>query len=141
MNVQINLWAVVLATVASMVIGFIWYMPSVFGNVWMKLTKLDPKEMKARGSAAGPIVTTIIVSLITAYVLAHMAYLSHHFFNNSFFQDSVTTAFWAWLGFTVARFVTHDVFEGRPVKLTVLNSAHELVTIIAMGAVIGWMGV
>lgn len=140
MNVDVNLWAVILATVSSMIVGYIWYLPSVFGDTWMKLTKLDAKAMK-KMSSAGPMITTVVVSFLTAYVLAHMAFLAHHFFNGMFFQDSVNTALWAWLGFTAARFITHDAFEGRPMKLTALNCAHELATLVVMGAVIGWIGV
>jgi hypothetical protein len=139
MNVEVNWLAVILATASSMVVGSIWYARSVFGDMWIKLTKQDEKKM---GEGAGPaIAVTLVVSLITAYVLAHVAFLSHKYFNNSFFVDAVSTAFWVWLGFTAARMVTHDAFERRPVKLTVLNAAHELVTLVVMGAIIGWLGV
>ena len=139
MEVHVNYLAVVLAMVSSMVVGSIWYAQSVFGKMWIKLARID--MTKDKGRVIKPIITTLIVSLITAYVLAHVAYLSHRFFGNSFLQDSVTTAFWLWLGFTAARFVTHDAFEGRPAKLTVLNCAHEFVTIILMGVVIGMVGI
>ena len=47
------------------------------------------------------------------------------------------TAVILWAGFTAARFITHDAFEGRPTSLTVLNIAHELVTVIIMALIIG----
>lgn len=138
MDVSVNYLAVVLAMVSSMVVGSVWYAKGVLGNAWIKLAKVD---MKANKSAAMPIIVTAIVSLITAYVLAHVAYLSNSFFQNSFLQDTLTTAFWLWLGLTAARFITHDVFEGRPAKLTLINVAHEFVTLMVMGLIIGFMGV
>ena len=84
---------------------------------------------------------TFVVSLITAYILAHVTFLSNNFFHNSFMQDALTTAFWLWLGFTAARFVTHDLFEGRPWKLTLMNATHELITVVVMALIIGAMGV
>jgi hypothetical protein len=51
------------------------------------------------------------------------------------------TAFWLWLGFTAARFITHDAFEGRPMALTFLNVSLEFVTIMVMGLLIGLIGV
>ncbi len=137
MDVEINIWAVALAMVSSMVVGSIWYAKPVFGNMWAKWAKVD---MKKNSSAAMPIIVTAVVSLITAYVLAHVTYLSNQFFDNSFLQDALSTAFWVWLGFTAARMITHDAFEGRPYKLTLLNVAHEFVTIMVMGLVIGTMG-
>lgn len=137
MEVQVNYTAVVLAMVASMVVGMVWYAKGVFGASWMKMVGMtDDKAKKGAGKAIG---LTVVVSLITAYVLAHVTYLSNQFFGNSFMQDALTTALWVWLGFTAARQVTHDAFEQRPTKLTVMNAAHELVTFLAMGAVIGWL--
>jgi hypothetical protein len=123
-----------------MVIGSIWYAKGTFGTLWMQLARLDEKKMAKQGMVK-PIVTTLIVSFISAYVLAHMVFLAHHFFNNSYLWDAMSTAFWAWLGFTAARFITHDAFEGRPGKLTLLNISHEFVTFMVMGAIIGWLGV
>ncbi len=139
MDVEVNALAIVLATLSSMVVGAIWYAPSVFGNEWMKLAGIKNKKDKevVKKEATRAIIVTIAVSFVTAYVLAHMAYLSNYFFQNSFLYDSLTTAFWAWLGFTAARFVTHDAFEGRRQKLTLLNMGHELVTLLAMALVIG----
>lgn len=139
MNVEVNYFAVLLAMLSSMVVGSVWYAQSVFGKTWAKLARVDMKNSKA--SAMKPILVTMVVSLLTAYVLAHVAYLSHVFFKNSFLQDSLATAFWLWLGLTAARFITHDAFEGRPAKLTLLNCAHELVTLLVMGLVIGLFGI
>jgi hypothetical protein len=139
MDVQINYLAVVLAMVASMVVGSIWYAKGVFGTTWGKLAKVD---MSGDMSGAWkPLLATAVASLVTAYVLAHVTYLSNFFFGNSFLSSALQTAFWAWLGFTAARLITHDAFEGRPMKLTALNLGNELVTFLAMGLVIGLMGV
>ena len=138
MEVEVNYVAVFAAMVSSMVVGSIWYAKSVFGKEWARLANVDMS--KSKDNAAKPIIVTALVSLITAYVLAHVSYLSNNFFHNSFIQDAVMTAFWVWLGFTAARFVTHDAFEGRPMKLTFMNAAHELVTFLVMGVVIGWIG-
>lgn len=137
MGVEVNWLAVILATASSMVVGAIWYAKPVFGLMWMKLVRLDDKAMAS--DAAKAIGGTIFASFLTAYVLAHVTFLSHHFFNNSYLQDALSTAFWMWLGFTAARFITHDVFERRPTVLTFLNIGHELVTLLVMGLIIGWL--
>lgn len=137
-GVEVDYLAVVLAALSTMVVGSVWYTPKVFGKTWIKLAKLDEKKMKEAGPY--PIVVTLIVSLISAYVLAHIAYLSNQFFQNSFLEDSLMTAFWVWLGFVASRFITHDAFEIRRKKLTVINISHELVTFMVMGLIIGVMG-
>lgn len=137
MSVEVNYLAVFLAMVSSMVVGAVWYSKAVFGASWMKMVKLDEKTMQK--DAAKAISVTIVVSFLTAFVLAHMSYLAHRFYGNSFLQDSLTTAFWLWLGFTAARFITHDAFERRRKKLTLINIAHELVTLEVMALIIGLM--
>ena len=101
----------------------------------MQLAKVKPTGKAS--DAAGAMAVTVLVSFISAYVLAHVTFLAHHFFQNSFLQDALSTAFWVWLGFTAARFITHDAFEMRPKALTFLNVAHEFVTFMVMGLIIG----
>lgn len=135
MTPDINYWAVVLATLSSMVVGSIWYTPRVFGNYWMKTAGITPSG-NAR-DAVWPIVVTLIVSFVTAWVLAGAAFIAWDFYGGSFLLNAVVTAIVLWAGFTAARFITHDAFDGRPSGLTVLNIAHELVTLLIMALIIG----
>jgi len=137
MEVQINVWAVLLATASSMVVGSIWYAQAVFGKEWMRLANVKTPSSQDMWK---PLATTLIVSLITAYVLAHVSFIANEYFGNSFLQDAVTTSLWLWLGLTAARFITHDAFEGRRKKLTLINIGNEFVTILVMGLIIGLFG-
>lgn len=141
MDVQINSLAVFLAAASSMAVGSIWYAKGVFGETWGKLAKVNMTKKPKPGEMFRLLGGTFIASLITAYVLAHVSYLSNQFFKNDFLQDALTTAFWLWLGLTAARVFVHDAFEGRPKKLTLLTVSHELVTLLVMGLIIGAMGV
>ena len=135
---EINIWAVLLATLSTMVIGSIWYTPKVFGTYWMRVAKVTPSgEAK---DAIGPILVTLVVSFITALVLAGSISIAQHFYEGSFLLNAIVTSVILWAGLTAARFVTHDAFEGRPKGLTLLNIAHELVTFLVMGLIIGLFG-
>lgn len=136
---EINIWAVLLATVSTMVVGSIWYTPKVFGTRWAALAKVD-LDGSAR-SAVWPIVITVIVSFISALVLAGAASIAHDFYGGSFLVNTLVTGGFLWGGFTAARFITHDAFEGRPAALTLMNIAHELVTVLIMALIIGAFGI
>lgn len=140
MDVQVNYLAVILAAASTMVVGSIWYAKGVFGNTWAKLAKVDMSKPVKASQMAWLMGSTFVASLVTAYVLAHVTYLSFNFFDYDFLQAALTTAFWLWLGFTAARIYTHDAFEGRRKKLTALTVTHELVTFMVMAAVIGSVG-
>ena len=132
---EINYWAVLIATASSMLVGSIWYTPKVFGTRWAKLAKVDMDRPGA--SAVVPILITVVVSFLTAWVLAGATAIAWHFYEGSFLWSAIVTAVALWAGFTAARFITHDAFEGRPSSLTVLNIAHELVTALVMAVIIG----
>jgi hypothetical protein len=132
---EINYFAVILATLSSMVVGSVWYTPRVFGNYWMKTAGVTPSGNSR--DAIRPILITLVVSFITAWVLAGAAFISQEFYGGGFFWNAVVTGIVLWAGFTAARFITHDAFDGRPTGLTVLNVAHEFVTIVIMAIIIG----
>ncbi len=140
MEVDINYWAVLLAGLSSMVVGAVWYLPGVFGKAWAKMAKVDVKKKMSAAESTLLFGSTFVASLVTAYVLSHVTYLSHYFFSGNYLHNALWTAFWLWLGFTAARFLVHDAFEGRRKKLTLLNVSHEFVTIMVMGLIIGLMG-
>lgn len=141
MDVEVNYLAVFLAAVSTMVVGSIWYAKGVFGSSWAKMAKVDLDKPVKGSEMAWLMGSTFVASLVTAFVLAHVTYLSFSFFDYSFMQSALTTAVWLWLGFTAARIYVHDAFEGRRKKLTVMTVAHELVTLVVMALIIGAMGV
>lgn len=139
MNVEINMVGVLLASLAAMVVGSVWYAKPVFGKSWIKLLNLDEKRMKKDAPKA--MASAVLMSLLTAFVLAHVTYLSNAFYGGSFMSSAVTTAFWMWLGFQFTLVVMNGFFEQRPVKLMFINASNQLVTLLAMGLVLGAVGV
>lgn len=135
MGVEVNWLAVVLAAVSSMVVGMVWYARSTFGNAWISLARMDKKQLDQANPMA--LVIAFVSSLVMAYVLAHVTFLSNNYFANSFLQDALTTGFWMWLGFIGIRILMHDAFEGRRKKLSMINAGNELVTIMIMSLIIG----
>lgn len=133
---EINYWAVLIATASTMAVGATWYAPKVFGNRWAKLAKVPLPGPDQKGGAA-PLVITMIVTLVTAWVQAGATTIAWAFYGGSYFWSAIVTAVILWAGFTAARFITHDAFEGRPWQLTVINITHELVTFVVMAVIIG----
>lgn len=141
MEVSVNYLAVLLAALSTMVVGSLWYSPVLFYKQWAKWGNVKPDPSFGGKKAVFAYVTVFLASLVSAYVLAHVTFLSHKFFGYAFLTSALSTAFWVWLGFLATRLYTHDVFEGRRKKLTLLNAAHELVTFEIMALIIGLMGV
>jgi len=105
----------------------------------MKAVGHDDESMKK--GAVAPIIITLIVSFITASVLAGAAAIAQHFYGGNFLANTLLSTLILWAGFTAARMVTHDAFDRRPAGLTLLNLAHELVTLMVMALIIGLVGI
>ncbi|MCA9325372.1 DUF1761 domain-containing protein [Candidatus Saccharibacteria bacterium] len=138
MEVVVNYWAVLFAALSSMVVGSLWYSPAVFGKTWEKTFKQNKKRAKKEM----PLVmfVTLVASLLMAYILAHVAYLANQFFGNSFLQDTMTTAVFLWLGFSVPA-ILGGLFEQRRKAAMMLQIGNVLVTLEVMALIIGLMGV
>jgi hypothetical protein len=139
MDVVINYWAVILAAISAMVVGTVWYSPLLFQKAWEKTVKLDKKKgMKEMPWVMG---VTFIAALLTAYILAHVTFLSHKFFGNSFMQDALSTAFFLWIGINTPAILSGSLFEQRRKKGILINVGNQLVTLLVMGLIIGAFGV
>jgi uncharacterized protein DUF1761 len=131
----INYWAVLSAVVASMVIGFVFYHPAVFGRVWMRLVGHSEESMRGASVLVYPVV--VVASFLTAWALAGATYLAHEFYQGSYIVSALITGWILWLAFTVARMLVHDLFDTRSLKITVLSAFNELLVISAMALIIG----
>jgi hypothetical protein len=62
---EINFWALLAAACSTLVVGFIWYHPKVFGNAWMKESGTNEEKMKGANMAL-----IFLISLIYAFMIA-----------------------------------------------------------------------
>ncbi len=134
-GVGINYLSIFLAALASFILGGLWYSPVLFGNLWIKLSKISKAEIakaKKKGMKASYF-TTFISLLITAFVLSLFINLA----GAATIADALEVAFWLWLGFIATTTLNSVLWEGKPFKLYLLNNAHNLVSLFIMAAIIG----
>ena len=129
--VPINYLAVLVAAVASMVVGFLWYGP-VFGKAWMKEMGMS-KEKKGAGKSYGMM---FVGSLVMSYVLAHATIFAATYFKMSGVSAGLMSGFWNWMGFVAPVTLGSVLWEGKSWKLWVLNNGYYLVTLLAMGTIL-----
>lgn len=141
MGIAVNYFAVIVAAFSTMAVGSIWYTPKVFGNIWMKLAKVDPNQKMSPLDITIQFGGAFLSSVITAFVLAYFAGSAYEAFGGNFLNHALLVGLLGWLGFTAVRIHVHDSFEGRRKKLTLLNISHEFVTIMVMALIIGLMNV
>jgi hypothetical protein len=138
MSVHVNYLAVIVAAIANMVIGSLWYSPALFGKEWMRLT--GHKMGSGKGVSTAYIMAAV-VSLVEAFVLARFitidaatTYLPVNI------MEAVKVAAWVWVGFVATVVASSFIFEGRPMKLYQITVGYQLVSFLVMGAIIAAMG-
>jgi len=133
---DVNLWAVLVAAVATMVLGFLWYSPALFARPWMLAMGYDPDDtsrIKAmRNSAGKSYAISFVASLVTAFVLGKIIDMA----TVDTAAYGMKVAFAVWLGFVTTVQLTAKLFGNQPTKLYLINTGYQLVCYLAMGAIL-----
>ena len=132
---MVNYIAIIVAAVASMIIGMVWYSPNVFGKKWIKLQGFKASEVKKmhKKNCKQTMTVALIAALVTAYVLAYIMGL----LGSASPAEGAKVGFWIWLGFVATSQLSAVLWEGKPKELWCLNTVHSLVCLAVMGAIIG----
>lgn len=134
---SVNIYSILLATVASIAIGFIWYGP-LLGKVWAKeqgWSDDDMNKQKENGMGKSYGIMTA-GTLLTVFILAQFL----KFAGAVTLWDGATIGFWAWLGFTVPLLLNSVLWEGKSWRLYRINAGYQLVTMVVVGAIIAMWG-
>ncbi len=128
----INYWAVLVAGIAYMIVGALWYSPVLFGGAWMRGIGKS-KEQIAKDFSPVNYFLALIFSLIAAYGIARIMFWS----NGSSIADGITVSLLAGVCFVFPSMGVNDVFENRPRGLTFINIFYHIVGFVVMGIIIG----
>lgn len=136
--VYINYLAIMLCGLVAMVIGVIWYGP-VFGKTWMKLVGLTGKRTM-KNDMVKTYAAMFVAALVMAYVLAHFIWYAAP--GSATVWIGVKTAIWAWLGLIAVSNLSRLLFvpTKNPVMLYIIDSGYYLITLVAMGYIIAYLG-
>lgn len=137
-EVPINYIAVIVAAVASIAIGMIWYGP-LFGKQWTVMMGWTPEAvaaMKAKGDMGQKYGIQIIGSLVMAYVLANALIFASTYMQVSGVQAGAMAGFFNWLGFVAPVTLGSALWEQKSWNLWLLNNAYYIVSLISMGVIL-----
>jgi len=128
--VTINYLAVLVATLASMILGAIWYAPPVFGKQWMKLTGLTEKD--AKDNRGAPMALMLVGALVAAYVMAYFV----GYTGAQTIGDGIRLGAWIGIGFVFTAAMGETIFSRRPTKLLAITSGYQVINLIMIGAIL-----
>lgn len=131
--IEIDFFSVLSAGIVSLVIGFVWYHPRVFGGAWTRMTNLSPEQVE-KGKRRMPIMAFfgLLASMLAAYVLAYFG-IAWAVFD---VISAIELGFWCWLGFVAPTMLGTVLWEQKSIKLYLINALYWLVAFIAMAIVL-----
>lgn len=134
LQATVSLAAVFVAAVVSMLIGAIWYSPSVFGRDWLAaLGVKDKKAMAKMKKESGKAYTGhFITDLIKAFMLAVIV----DYAGATTALTGAAIGLLVWLGFVATTIAGSVFFEGKNLELFMIDSTYSLVSLIFTGIIV-----
>lgn len=135
METEINWLAVLFATIAGMICAGFWYTKTLFGPTWRQLTGISEADSQKSGNT--PMIIVLFANIITSIVLVVVINVCRVVFANTTIWLALLIGFMLWLAFSATTLITHNAFEQKPIKLTLINVGYQLILFISMSLVIG----
>ncbi len=131
-TLQISITAVLVATIANFIFGFLWYTP-LFGKAWARELKFDPSVSPRPGELARGLIFGLIGNFLLAFVLAH---------NNAAWgfvpemklasraEIITNSAVFTWLGFYLPVDLNRVSWERASWRLFAINTVYHLLSLV-----------
>lgn len=159
---ELNFYAILVAALSTLVVGFIWYNPKVFGGIWMRETGMT--EEKAKGSNMAlifgmSIFYALMIALLLNPIVIHqygalgliggdpaLAKPSYEVFMADYgtafrtFKHGMLHGFMTGLFLALPVIGTNALYEQRSWKYTLVTGGFWIVCFTIMGGIIcGWV--
>ncbi len=130
---DVNYLAVLVATVAFMIIGALWYSPLLFAKPWMADTGITAERASQTNNAPLYVITAVL-ALISSLTLA--LFLE----GDPGAGNGAVTGLVAGIGFALTSMATTGLFNYTKPRLTLIQAGYYVVSLTVAGAIIGAFG-
>ena len=127
-DLAVNYLAVVVAAVAAVVIGILYYGVAGLGDRLARLIGSTPVGRPGPSQLA----IGVVVSLVNAWVLALMSLN----LGASSLSDGIVLGVLVWLGFMATLSGAQVAFQGRPWNAWLLTNVHDVVVQVVMAVIL-----
>lgn len=130
---QINIWAVLVAAVASFIVGGIWY-AALFGNAWVRLHGYGEEQIKVMQqnqprSFALFFVADLLTACVLSILVANLAAPT--------VGSAIGLALLIWLGIGVTNAIQHNAAHQKPMGAFLIDIGHHFFNLLVIAAIIG----
>jgi hypothetical protein len=128
------LFALLLAVLANMVIGFLWYGP-LFGKHWMKALGWTNKDLEKQKQGMWKVWVLVVMGETMTALVLHKLIESFPLTESSLLASTLLAVL-LWLGFVFPILSLTVLFENRSKTVFWIGAAYQLVALIVMAAIL-----
>lgn len=133
----VNWLAVIAATAAAFVVGFIWFGPKTFFPVWWRAMGRSMDDPPGSDNMAKVFGLTLLGALVQATVLALVIGLAREAGNDVNWLAGAGIGALMGVGFAAATSLSHRLFAGHGLKVWAIEVGGDIAQLTAMGLVLG----
>jgi uncharacterized protein DUF1761 len=131
LSFAVNWVGVIVATIALLVIGFVWFMPNVFGNRWIALMGRPGEQLRP-----GPeFIVSILAAAVNAFVVAVLALN----LKATTVGDGVLLGVVVFAGFFLSYLTANTIFAKRSWTLWAIDVGHALIAQVVLAVIVTLM--
>lgn len=130
--IEINWLGVLIATVAGMVLGAVWYSPLLFGNRWMKCLGKTPETI---GSATLPMIGSVLACSLSATGVAILFSLV----GANSLSDALSLGVVLGLFIIFPALLSDNLFCGWGNTLLLIQSGYRIASVLFMSIIMYWV--
>ena len=129
-EINLSLIAIVVAAVAGMVIGALWYSPLLFGNAWLKAIGKTEDEL---ASPMPAMIGSMFACLVSAFAVAIIVGA----FGATTISSGAAVGALCGIGLVATAMLSDSLFCGWGWPLYFIQAGYRVVYLVAMGIIIG----
>ena len=131
LSFAVNWIGVIVGNVALLVIGFVWFMPNVFGNRWIALMGRPGEQLRP----VPEFIVAVLAGTLNSFVMAVLA-LS---LKATTVGDGILLGLVVFAGFFLSYLTANTIFAKRSWTLWAIDVGHALIAQVVLAVVVTLM--
>ena len=135
---SINWLAVVVCVLVSFAVGFVYFSPKVFFDIWWKALGKTQKDQPGAGGMGMTWTLTALASIVEAISMAFVVpAIAGGMTGGVNAANGALVGFMLWLGFVAATSLTNRMFAGHGLKVWAIEAGNHLIVLVLFGLILG----
>jgi len=130
----INIWELIVASLSTFVVGFLWYGNFLFGKSWQKHAGLSDEDI-AKGNMGLIYGTAFALNFVVALFLSFFTEIAMMLGTNALMAGLFAVILC--LGLVATSFGVNFLFSRKSMKLYLIDVGYMIVCFFVMGLIIG----